>query len=212
MTKTSKNLRNLDAISLTYSSADNLSYDNSKLTFVITIGEPTGLTDNVGYKLTILIKNEKKTATCKYTNIESTHKLNCEYTPIEAYYGSIQLPKNSEALATDDISLNLESAITLQQEVELKYQEANIEFVSSGSSTYYKLKITLEQEIPTTAFYQVDIKIDDNEKVVDCESSSTYLICDNIRGEKNNLIKLLPERKNGSVKWTFTKILTKLNF
>ena len=99
----------------------------------------------------------------------------------------------------------------MQQEVELEYQEANIEFFSSGSPAYYKLKITLHESKPT-AFYQVDIKIDDTEKVVDCESSSTYLICDNIRGEKNNLIKLLPERKNGSVKWTFTKILTKLNF
>ena len=202
-TKTSKNLRNLQAISLTYSNAEHLSYADPKLTFDITIGVPTGLNDG-DYQLTILIKNEKKAATCKYNSAESTTKLNCECTLTEVYYGSIQLPINSEALETDDISLNLESAITLQQEVELEYQEANIEFFSSGSPAYYKLKITLQQEIPTTAFYQVDIKIDENEKVVDCVSSSAYLICDNIRGEKNNLIKLLRERKDGSVKWIFT--------
>ena len=58
-TKTSKNLRNLQAISLTYSNAEHLSYADPKLTFDITIGVPTGLNDG-DYQLTILIKNEKK--------------------------------------------------------------------------------------------------------------------------------------------------------
>lgn len=200
--KTSKNLRNL-ANSLTFKSAEKLVYGDMKLTFEITIEETTVLSTETQYKLTILIKNEKKTASCKYNNADETHKLICEYQPTNPYYGLIQLPKSEDALASDEISLGLGTPFTLQQEVELQYKEANIEFISNANPTYYKLKITLEQALIDNSFYQVDIKKDDSEEIVDCQSTSDYLICDNIKGGKSNLIKLVKIRNNGSVKWIY---------
>ena len=124
-TKSSKNLRNL-ATSLTFTSAQNLVYRESKLTFDITIGETTELNSADEYKLTILIKNDQpKEAKCKYINNDGTHKLNCEYEPDKPYYGFIQLPESSDDL-NDDISLGINSPQTLQQEVILKYKESNI--------------------------------------------------------------------------------------
>ena len=120
-----RNLRNLDEKkTLSFSEANTLTNVNKALKFEVILNETPDLQTDIDYSLTILYKSNKVSAICKYTPDSSTQKLNCEYNCDELYYGMIELPKSSDAQNSDTISLQLNSKVTLQQEVELTYEKA----------------------------------------------------------------------------------------
>ena len=201
-----RNLRNLDEKkTLSFSEANTLTNVNKALKFEVILNETPDLQTDIDYSLTILYKSNKVSAICKYTPDSSTQKLNCEYNCDELYYGMIELPKSSDAQNSDTISLQLNSKVTLQQEVELTYEKATIEYISSGT-TKYNLQIyakTAEDgALSDGAFYQVDVSKNGENIIGNCTYSNENgcLNCE-IKGSNTDLIKLLKEREKGSIKW-----------
>ena len=197
----SKNLRILAPIELAFNKAENLVNDNKILKFDIILDGTPDLEESKIYKLTILYKSNKVSASCSY----SEEKLSCQYDCNEFYFGSIQLPKSTEALADDEINLKLTSEITLLQNVELNYDETSIEYVAT-SPTHYVFQIKLKEttDLQDGAIYQVDIIKNGNNEIADFTyTSSTKSINCEIKGGVNDLIKIPKEKIKGSVSWVY---------
>ena len=209
-----KNLRKLEQKKLTFSRAENLVAEDTGLKFDVIIGETSILATETDYSLTILCNSDKidinkinkVSATCRYSQNEGIHKLECKYDGYGApYYGLIQLPKSTNIQSTDTISLQLTSEVTLKQNVDLTYKKTEIEYISSGTA-HYNLQIhATGNALSNGAFYQVDISKDSKNIIGNCtySTTTTYLSCD-FTGTNSVLIKLLKDKTNGSVNWSYT--------
>ena len=206
-----KNLRKLEQKKLTFSRAEKLVAEDTGLKFDVIIGETSILATETDYSLTILCNSDKidinkinkVSATCRYSQNEGIHKLECKYDGYGApYYGLIQLPKSTNIQSTDTISLQLTSEVTLKQNVDLTYKKTEIEYISSGTA-HYNLQIhATGNALSNGAFYQVDISKDSKNIIGNCtySTTTTYLSCD-FTGTNSVLIKLLKDKTNGSVNW-----------
>ena len=199
-----KNLRKLDQISVTYDSHDNYRYDPSdhKLKFDVKLKKADGLIDGETYSLTIAYKTGKVSSSCTYDSSSTT--LNCYYECDQPYYGQIQLLNNNGALSTDTLLLGINGIKTLQQTVELTYKNALVEFISPSTGTVNNLiRVYIEETREDNSFYQLDIKIGGSDSQINCtySTSESCLKCE--RSSTSALsMKLLKEKKDGSIQWT----------
>ena len=199
----SKNLRKLTNTETTISEATELKNVEKKLNFAISLSDTSGLAQETTYNLKILYKKTEQTASCSFDG----SKLNCQYNCNEAYYGSIKIPTSTINL-DDENTLQIKNELTLQQTVELTYQKAYILFYNTFSTSIYEFQIYVgETDIEENAFYQLDILYNGNNKVLDCEyttstatPSEKYLKC-TYQANKVNLLQLTGTKTNGSIKW-----------
>ncbi len=192
-----KNLRQLQEKQVViYSEINNLRYDESDNKVKFDIVLEGSQTFDGGKGLTIIYKNSKVTATCNFVDT----KLICEYSCDQPFYGLIQIPKSSNALDSDNISLNLNQETTLYQTVKLTFQKAYVEF----SNNKYTLKVyVLENSLKDNGFYQLNIKFNNQDKIANCTYSTTdgFLKCGDISGNQYNVIKLVKENTNNPIQW-----------
>ena len=101
----SKNLRKLEKIEVSYSKIENYVIIGTVLQFDIILEGNPNLGNTLHY-FTISFKGEFKTSTCQ---LISSSKLRCKYDCGEHYYNSIYLYSSQDCLPTDTISIkNLE--------------------------------------------------------------------------------------------------------
>lgn len=192
----SRNLRNLATTQVRLSKIKQVLNDNGMLNFEIDLDGSPNLLSDKSYNLKILGKEGVATATCIY----NSPTLTCQYECGSLYYGPIKIPKNSVASGADVITFS--SDVTLQQTVELTYQKAVIDFGKISNDDYYTIKVYVEETLPNGAFYQLDIKVNDDSQITNCTYySNPGFLSFTYKGDKSNLIQLVKEKTDGSIKW-----------
>ena len=200
----SKNLRNLDLPTVSFSKGENLKYESNAITFDIVLSTDATISEG-NYKLTILFKREKVYSTCTFSN-EDKKKLSCSYSCDIPYYGSIKLPAKSQVLEDDTISLNLitQREVKPTQSFLLKYSNAVMAFNDDES---YDIQVYLdpESEIPLldNTYVDLDLDISTGNSVAGCtySSSSKMLNCKLTGGSNSHKVSFIQNKISGSINW-----------
>ena len=201
----SKNLRNLDLPTVSFSKGENLKYESNAITFDIVLNADATISEG-DYKLTILFKREKVSSTCSFSNTDKK-KLSCSYSCDIPYYGSIKLPAKSQVLGDDTISLNLstETEVKPTQEFSLTYSNA---VMGLNADESYHIQVYLDPTstvpFPDNTYLDLDLDINTGKSVAGCtysSSSSKMLDCKLTGGSKAQKVSFIKDKISGSINW-----------
>ena len=130
------NLRNLEGVSASFGDKGDLTYEDGKIKFEITLNNDDNIEDGQNYTLAILIKlSITKLANCIYTKI--VKKLACSLESTEPYYGSVIIVNSALARFNHvTIILGNNYAITLLNDISLKFKKAYDLYCESKNCTF----------------------------------------------------------------------------
>jgi hypothetical protein len=200
----SKSLRKLEKIEVTYSKIENYVAIGTVLQFdIILEGNPN--LGNIPYYLTITFRGQERSSTC---HLISSSKLRCKYDCGEHYYNRIYLQSTQNCLPNDTISIKNLEYQSIQQTINLAFKNATIEYFNEYNPRYYMFKILIEDTtIPDNSYLSFDAKFKESNQAVDCTFSASIktLIC---KYTSSYIFqKFLKEKDRGSIKWNNPEII-----